>query len=114
MVWDIYGPYMGMIWVNLWAIYGVHMVLIWDITHHIIPIEKASEADEPLLWNIYGPYMGHNLPYQTHTFSLVRACWSCICRSIEKFTFKVQRGTLAQSSGDCALVKDYESDRVRE
>ena len=67
----------------LWNIYGVHMVLIWDITHHIkpvtershiIPIEKASEADEPLLWNIYGPCMGHNLPYQTHTFSLVRAC----------------------------------------
>ena len=38
------------------------MVLIWDITHHIkpvtershiYPIEKASEADEPLLWNIY-------------------------------------------------------------
>ena len=58
------------------------MVLIWDITHHIkpvtershiIPIEKASEVDEPLLWNIYGPCMGHNLPYQTHTFSLVRA-----------------------------------------
>ena len=99
------------------------MVLIWDITHHIkpvtershiIPIEKASKADEPLLWNIYGPCMGHNLPYQTHTFSLVRACWSCICRSIEKFTFKVQRGTLAQSSGDCALAEDYESDRVRE
>ena len=57
--------------------------------------------------------MGHNLPYQTHTFSLVRACWSCICRSIEKFTFKVQRGTLAQSSGDCALAEDNESDRVR-
>ena len=42
------------------------MVLIWDITHHIkpvtershiIPIEKASEADEPLLWNIYEPSM---------------------------------------------------------
>ena len=42
------------------------MVLIWDITHHIkpvteeshtIPIEKTSEADEPLLWNIYGPSM---------------------------------------------------------
>ena len=73
------------------------MVLVWDITYHIkpvtershiIPIEKASEADEPLLWIIYGPCMGHNLPYQTHTFSLVRACWSCICRSIEKFNFR--------------------------
>ena len=49
-------------WVNLWAIYGVHMVLIWDITHHvkpvtershIIPIEKASEAES------YGISMGN-------------------------------------------------------
>ena len=62
---------MGMIWVNLWAIYGVHMVLIWDITHHIkpvtershiIPIEKATEVDEPLLWNIYGQLVPIVLP----------------------------------------------------
>ena len=47
------------------------MVLIWDITHHIkpvseqsqiIPIEKASEADEPLLWNIYGQLLPIVLP----------------------------------------------------
>ena len=34
------------------------MVLIWDITPHIIPIEKASEADEPLL----GISMGNFFP----------------------------------------------------
>ena len=38
VIWDIYGPYMGMIWDNLWAIYGFHMVLIWNITHHIKPV----------------------------------------------------------------------------
>ena len=47
------------------------MVLIWDITHHIKPvtershiisIEKASEADEPLLWNIYGQLLPIVLP----------------------------------------------------
>ena len=79
------------------------MVLIWDITHHIkpvtershiIPIQKASEADGISMGHVWAIIcMGHNLPYQTHTFSLVRACWSWICRRIEKFTFKVQRGT---------------------
>ena len=47
MIWDIYGPYMGMIWDNLWAIYGFHMALIWDITHHIKPI---------ILWYILALY----------------------------------------------------------
>lgn len=46
MIWDIYGPYMGMIWDNLWAIYGFHMVLIRDITHHI----------KPILWYILALY----------------------------------------------------------
>ena len=99
---------------HLWSSYGFDMGHYPPYQTCNIPIEKASEADEPLLWNIDGPCMGHNLPYQTHTLSLVRACWSCICRRIEKFTFKIQRGTLAQSSGDCALAEDYQSDRVRE
>ena len=42
VVWDIYGPYMGMIWDNLWAMYGPHVVLIWDITHHIKPVTERS------------------------------------------------------------------------
>ena len=62
---------------HLWSSYGFdmgHYPPYQTVTErsHIIPIEKASEADEPLLWNIYGPCVGHNLPYQTHTFSLVR------------------------------------------
>jgi len=92
-------------------------VILHNVMIHIIPMEKESEADEPLLWNISGqllpivlpykcflrlsipwtshslkfhkfghhifpiwcsnhpisyPYMGHSLPYQTHTFALVR------------------------------------------
>ena len=61
------------------------MVLIWDITHHIkpvtershiIPIEKASEADEPLLWNIYGqllPIVLHRnlfIGFQSHVLPI--------------------------------------------
>ena len=56
------------------------MVLIWDITHHIkpvtershiIPIEKASEANEPLLWNIYGQLLPIVLPYKSfHRLSI--------------------------------------------
>ena len=46
--------------------------------------------------------MGHNLPYQTHTFSLVRACWSCICRSIEKFV-RLRRST---------RVTEFENDNL--
>ena len=38
VVWDIYGPYMGMIRDNLWAIQEFHKFLIWDITYHIKPI----------------------------------------------------------------------------
>lgn len=43
VIWDIYGPCMGLIWENLWAIYGFHMVLIWDTTHHIEPIWKVKK-----------------------------------------------------------------------
>ena len=32
---------------------------------HIIPIEKKSEADEPLLWNIYGHLVPIVLPYKS-------------------------------------------------
>ena len=96
------------------------MVLLWDITHnikpvtersHIIPIQKASEAEKPLLWNIYGPCMGHNLPYQTHTFSLVRACWSRICRRVEKFTSKVN---VARWRNRVVIVRLRRTTRVTE
>ena len=39
VIWNIYGPCMGMIWDEIWAIYGDDMVLIWVMLFHMKPIE---------------------------------------------------------------------------
>ena len=38
MVWDIYGPGLGMVWAKLWPIYVYDMDLIWAIAFHSKPI----------------------------------------------------------------------------
>ena len=55
VIWDIYGPYMGMIWDYLCDIYGFHMVFIRDITHHIKPVwcHKLPHSLLSYLWERY-------------------------------------------------------------
>ena len=102
---------------HLWSSYGFdmgHYPPYQTVTErsHIIPIEKASEADEPLLWNIYGPCMGHNLPYQTHTFSLVRACWSCICRSLKFNVARWRNRVVIVRLRRTTRVTEFENDNL--
>ena len=71
LIWDIYGPNMGMVWDNIWLMYGHCMAFIWDVSSHIKPIN--SDYCQPsalyclLLWDFYVfrkvPYIPHRIWY---------------------------------------------------